>query len=232
MNRKLMVLDGCCGLNSVVIPNSVTTISSTAFYNCAGLSSVTFEHGSRVTGIDGFRLCSELMDFICPPSLEVIGESAFMDCEVLEHVNLGCIKEVYGFQKCLLLKDVTIPRTVEVLDSPCFKGNGPQTLRFESGSQLREMRTFWKNLLVVQGTGNLLHLSFSRKGRVFLLYSGLKGLRRKVHVKMAERRTRRPRQKARPPLAPMTYPTLPWTQTDLEATDIDFERPPKIKIGE
>jgi hypothetical protein len=101
LNVRLEILDGfegCSALISVVIPNSVTTIGSTAFGKCAELSNVTFEQGSRAKRIDGFPRCYELMEFICPPSLVVIGESAFVECESLDDVKLGWVKEVHRFQ--------------------------------------------------------------------------------------------------------------------------------------
>ena len=52
--------EGCTGLTSVTIPNSVTTIGRSAFYNCSSLTNVII--GSSVTTIDdyAFNRCSNL----------------------------------------------------------------------------------------------------------------------------------------------------------------------------
>ena len=55
---------GCKGLTSVTIPNSVTSIGSSAFYNCTSLTSVTFEntsgwHYARSTATSGTSVSVE-----------------------------------------------------------------------------------------------------------------------------------------------------------------------------
>jgi hypothetical protein len=52
--------DYCTGLTSVTIPNSVTSIGSNAFYNCSGLTSVTIPNSVTSIGTDAFRGCSDL----------------------------------------------------------------------------------------------------------------------------------------------------------------------------
>ena len=63
----------CSGLTSITIPNSVTTIGSFAFDGCSGLTSITIP--KSVTTIDycAFGLCSALTSVIClaltPPTI-------------------------------------------------------------------------------------------------------------------------------------------------------------------
>lgn len=51
---------GCTGLTSVTIPDSVTSIGYEAFYGCTGLTSVTIGSGVTSIGDDAFRDCSGL----------------------------------------------------------------------------------------------------------------------------------------------------------------------------
>ena len=51
---------GCSGLTSVTIPNSVTSISSSAFNNCSGLTSVTIGNSVTSIGSGVFSGCSGL----------------------------------------------------------------------------------------------------------------------------------------------------------------------------
>ena len=69
---------GCTGLTSVTIPNSVTNIGSSAFYNCSGLTSVTI--GNSVTSIysSAFYNCSSLRSVTCyAQNVPSTGASAF-----------------------------------------------------------------------------------------------------------------------------------------------------------
>ncbi len=75
-------------LESVIIGDSVTSISYRAFYNCTALKSI-----------------------VIPDSVTVIGENAFADCTALESVTMGkgiTSIERYAFDDCESLKDVYI----------------------------------------------------------------------------------------------------------------------------
>ena len=79
----------CSKLTSVVIPSSVTSIGSYAFYKCSGLTSVEIPAG--VTSIDGraFFGCSGLTSVEIPSSVTSIGNEAFFGCSGLTSVTFG-----------------------------------------------------------------------------------------------------------------------------------------------
>jgi hypothetical protein len=86
------VFDGCRGLISVTIPNSVTTIGDFAFSGCTSLTSVTIP--DSVTTIEGyvFNGCSSLKNVIIPNSVTTIGSLAFSGCASLQCTEYGNCK--------------------------------------------------------------------------------------------------------------------------------------------
>ena len=77
---------GCSGLTSVTIPNSVTSIGFRAFYGCRGLTSVTIPNSVTSIGSDAFLGCSGLTSVTIPNSVTSIGDYAFYNCSGLTEV--------------------------------------------------------------------------------------------------------------------------------------------------
>lgn len=80
--------EGCDGLTSVTIPNSVTSIGRLAFEDCSGLTSVTIPNS--VTSIEerAFFGCSGLASVTIGNSVTSIGMNAFSGCSGLTSVNI------------------------------------------------------------------------------------------------------------------------------------------------
>ena len=75
--------------NSVSIPNSVTSIGSSAFSGCSGLTSVTIGNSVTSIGNQAFSGCSGLTSVTIPNSVTSIGQSAFSGCSGLTNVTIG-----------------------------------------------------------------------------------------------------------------------------------------------
>jgi hypothetical protein len=73
----------CTNLSSVVIPNTVTSIGSCAFYNCTSLSSVVIPNTVTSIGSYAFYYCTNLSSLVIPNSVTLIGNSAFSNCNGL-----------------------------------------------------------------------------------------------------------------------------------------------------
>ena len=69
---------GCSGLTSITIPNSVTSISSEAFFGCSGLTSVTIGNNVTSIGNSAFYNCSALTSITISNSVTSIGANAFL----------------------------------------------------------------------------------------------------------------------------------------------------------
>ena len=79
---------GCSGLTSVTIPNSVTSIGGYAFYNCSGLTSVTIPNSVTSIGDYAFSGCSGLSSFTLPDNITQLYGNSFPFGTKL-YVNIG-----------------------------------------------------------------------------------------------------------------------------------------------
>ena len=76
-------------VTNLVIPNSVTSIGNSAFYNCSGLTSVTIGNSVTSIGIHAFNECIGLTSVTIPNSVTSIGDYAFYKCSGLTSVAIG-----------------------------------------------------------------------------------------------------------------------------------------------
>lgn len=115
----------CVGLESVVIPDSVTGIGFQAFEGCTSLTSVAM--GNGVKGIDAwaFEKCESLTSVIIPDSVLNINSRAFGNCRSLTNVKIGngvTIIDSEVFYNCSSLTGVTIGNSVESIGYMAFAG--------------------------------------------------------------------------------------------------------------
>ncbi len=123
--------EGCTGLTSVTIPNSVISIGTYAFSGCSGLTSVTIGNSVTTIGGSAFAGCSGLTSVTIPNSVTTIGGSAFSGCSGLTSVTLpNCVDTIWhdAFQNSGLTS-ITIPENVQYIGSNAFgiDGHGNQS---------------------------------------------------------------------------------------------------------
>ena len=119
------VFDGCTGLTSIDIPGSVTSIGNSAFCGCSGLTSVTIPNSVTSIGNDAFGMCSSLTSITIPNSVTSIGDNAFASCTGLTSVNIGnSVKSIGGraFSGCRGLTSIDIPGSVTSIGGNAFLG--------------------------------------------------------------------------------------------------------------
>ena len=78
---------GCSNLESVVIPNSVTTIESETFRNSA-LENIKIPKSVTWIKDNAFRDCHNLKSVEIPDSVEQIGRYAFYGCSALKNIKI------------------------------------------------------------------------------------------------------------------------------------------------
>ena len=76
----------CTSLASVIIGNSVTSIGSYAYYLCTSLASMTIGNSVTSIGDHAFYQCTSLTSVTIPNSVTSIGDYAFDSCESLNTV--------------------------------------------------------------------------------------------------------------------------------------------------
>ena len=75
-------------ITSVVIPDSVTSIGNSVFAYCSGLTSVTIGNSVTSIGYRAFYNCSSLTSVTIPDSVTSIRQDAFRGCNSLESITL------------------------------------------------------------------------------------------------------------------------------------------------
>ena len=108
----------CRGITEITIPNSVTSIGNSAFYNCS-LTSVKIPNS--VTSIGGSAFIGNpLTSVIIGNGVETIGEKAFNGCGNLKSVIFGENVKSIGkeaFAKCIGLTSISTPKGASIGDN-------------------------------------------------------------------------------------------------------------------
>lgn len=109
--------------SSYTIPDSVTTINSSAFSFCNNLTSIVIPNSVTNIGSGAFFECHELTNVYIPNSVKCIESETFYGCFQLTNViipdsvtNLGD----YAFFYCRSLKSITIPQSVTSIGDYVF----------------------------------------------------------------------------------------------------------------
>ncbi|MCL2813959.1 MAG: leucine-rich repeat protein [Oscillospiraceae bacterium] len=117
----------CHTLTKITLPDSIKTIGNGAFSGCGNLSSINIPDSVTEIGDGAFSSCYGLTSITLPDGLKSIGNSTFSYCRGLKGITIpGSVLNIgdYAFQSCYGLTEVTIPYNVTSIGDYAFSYSG------------------------------------------------------------------------------------------------------------
>ena len=111
-------------MTSATIPDTVTSMGSSAFFGCFRLAEVKLGASLTEIGNSSFGLCEGLTSIAMPDSVTSIGPAAFYQCTRLASLTIGKhVTSIGGsaFSLCGSLRSVTIPVSVTSIGIGAFR---------------------------------------------------------------------------------------------------------------
>lgn len=115
--------ESCNGLTSITIPNSVTNLGEACFHSCRDLTSISIPSSVTSIGDYCFTACESLTSISIPSGVTSLGTFCFSRCESLTSINIpsGITSlGAYCFEGCTSLTSIVIPNTVTFIGEYCF----------------------------------------------------------------------------------------------------------------
>ena len=114
-------------IESVSLPEGVTSIGDEAFYGCSSLTAINIPESSQLTSIgrSAFSGCSSLATITIPEGVTSIGDDAFYHCSGLTAINIPESSQLTSigrsaFSGCSSLTAITIPKSVTSIGGYAF----------------------------------------------------------------------------------------------------------------
>lgn len=136
----------CNKITSITIPHSVKSIGMQAFLDCGSLESVVIGHGVTTIENGAFRNCASLQNITIGNSVESIGEEAFYGCYSLKYIDLPeSVSKIgqFAFEECGNLKNIVIRNDDIVIGGAAFWELDKLTVTCNKNSSVQEYCEEW-----------------------------------------------------------------------------------------
>lgn len=134
------------GLQTILLPKSVTSIDDNAFFSCHSLNKVViYDNSVKTIGMAAFEYCSSLADIILPEGVTTIARSAFWGCSSLSRIDLPEGVTTIGhsaFYGCEKLSSVKLPNSLTTIEGFAFSGCNGLTITIPDNVESMSMLTF------------------------------------------------------------------------------------------
>ena len=132
LSNRLKFIDerafcNCTSITDITLPNSVGTINYGVFYNCTNLENINLSENLREIGEYAFYNCQALKSLNFTKNITLIKRFAFYKCSNLENITFADGSHLIeigesAFEKCVNLKDFTIPLRTTTIGKYAFSG--------------------------------------------------------------------------------------------------------------
>ncbi len=125
-------------IKSVTIENGVTSIGTSAFYDCSHLESVSIADSVTYINSNVFMACSSLETIIIPGNVSYIGDSAFWNCTALKNVVIcNGVTSIHtnAFAYCSTLSSISIPASMTEIADSAFENCSSLSNIYYSGTE-------------------------------------------------------------------------------------------------
>lgn len=115
----------CTGIESLILPSSVTTIDENAFAECYNMTNLVIPSGVTSFGVGAFQECHSLSKVDIPSSVTSIGYDAFKNCSSMSNIIIPTSVtriENGTLSGCSSLTDFVIPSSVTYIGDYAFSG--------------------------------------------------------------------------------------------------------------
>ncbi|MBO5925870.1 MAG: leucine-rich repeat domain-containing protein [Clostridia bacterium] len=109
--------------SSITLPNSITSIGDSAFFNCDNIDNITLPNNIVEIGDSAFASCNQLTNINIPTGVKNIANYIFFDCSKLANISiLGNIENIgeFAFSECTSLVNLNIPDCVKDIGNSAF----------------------------------------------------------------------------------------------------------------